>query len=284
MPNLLEILQKTTTFLGSKGIENPRLNAELLIGHALGLKRMQLYLQFERMLPEAELEKIRPLVRRRSQREPLQYVLGEVDFAGLHLKVDRRALIPRPETELLLEQIGKRCAAAPLVDVLDLGTGSGALALALASAHPSAQVLALDSSPEALALAQENAVAHQLTERVEFRVSDWFAAVEQDRRFSLIVSNPPYLAAEEVREAAPEVREFEPHGALVAGEDGLADLRRIIAQAPIYLRPGGWLALETGIGQHAALLEQLRAAGLAQVESAQDLTGRDRFVFAQAPA
>jgi release factor glutamine methyltransferase len=145
-------------------------------------------------------------------------------------------------------------------------------------------VLAVDSSTEALALAQENAVAHQLTERVEFRVSDWFAAVEQDRRFSLVVSNPPYLGAEEVREAAPEVREFEPHGALVAGEDGLADLRRIIAQAPIYLRPGGWLALETGIGQHAELLEQLRVARLAQVESAQDLTGRDRFVFAQAPA
>jgi release factor glutamine methyltransferase len=284
MPNLLEILQKTTTFLGSKGIENPRLNAELLIGHALGLKRMQLYLQFERMLPEAELEKIRPLVRRRSQREPLQYVLGEVDFAGLHLKVDRRALIPRPETELLLEQIGQRCAGAPLVDVLDLGTGSGALALALASAHPSAQVLALDSSMDALALAQENAVAHQLSERVEFRVSDWFGAVETDRRFSLIVSNPPYLAAEEVREAAPEVRDFEPHSALVAGEEGLADLRRIITQAPVYLRPGGWLALETGIGQHAALLEQLRAADLVQVDSAQDLTGRNRFVFAQAPA
>lgn len=283
MPSLLEILQKTTAFLGSKGIENPRLNAELLIGHALGLKRMQLYLQFERVLPEAELEKIRPLVRRRSQREPLQYVLGEVEFAGLRLKVDRRALIPRPETELLVEMIGQRCADAPLVDVLDLGTGSGALALALASAHPAARVLALDSSADALALALENAVAHQLTDRVEFRESDWFAAVETDRRFNLILSNPPYLAANEVREAAPEVREFEPHAALVAAEDGFADLRRIIATAPAYLRPGGWLALETGIGQHATLLEHCGKAGLVKAESAKDLTGRDRFVFAQAP-
>ena len=282
MLSLLEILQKTTSFLASRGIENPRLNAELLVGHALGLKRMELYLQFERLLPEADLEKIRPLVKKRSQRQPLQYILGEVEFAGVKLKVDRRALIPRPETELLVELLTQKCAASPPRQVLDLGTGTGALALALATAFPAAMVLAVDRSPDALALAQENCAALQLTDRVTVRASDWFSAIEAGRRFDLIVSNPPYLAVEDVTAASPEVREFEPHAALVAAEDGLADLRRIIASAPACLEPGGWLALETGIGHHAALAAACEAAGLTDFETVKDLTGRDRFVLARA--
>src|ERR1041385_1467835 len=143
MLTLLEIIKKTTDFFAGKGIEPARLNAELLIGHALGLKRMQLYLQFERPLSETELEKIRPLVRRRGQHEPLQYILGETEFHGLRLKVDRRALIPRPETELLVEKIVGRVTSAPAT-ILDLGTGSGAIALALAKAFPSAVVTGVD--------------------------------------------------------------------------------------------------------------------------------------------
>ena len=157
MPTLLEIIKKTTDFLAAKGVESARLNAELLIGHALGMKRMALYLQFERLLGEPELEKIRPLVRRRSLREPLQYILGETEFHGLKLKVDRRALIPRPETELLVESV----IAASLVPpgaILDLGTGSGAIALALAQKFTDAKVTATDVSEDALALARVNAV------------------------------------------------------------------------------------------------------------------------------
>ena len=279
MPTVLEIIKKTTDFFAAKGIESARLNAELLIGHALGLKRMQLYLQFERALSEAELEKIRPLVRRRGQREPLQYILGEIEFHGLKLKVDRRALIPRPETELLDELAVAGCAMPP-AQALDLGTGSGAIALALAKIFPEAVVTAVDVSDDALALARENAAATGLAERVTLVRSNWFGQLAAAARFELIVANPPYLSAEETAQASPEVREHEPVAALTAAEDGLADLRAIIAGAPRHLAPGGLLALETGIAQHADLLPLARAAGFTRVESRPDLTGRDRFVLA----
>ncbi|MEY2880382.1 MAG: Release factor glutamine methyltransferase [Verrucomicrobiota bacterium] len=280
MLTVLEIIKKTTDFFAARGIESPRLNAELLVGHALGLKRMQLYLQFERPLAEPELEKIRPLVRRRGQREPLQYIVGETEFHGLALKVDRRALIPRPETELLVERIVATCPVPP-ARVLDLGTGSGAIALALAKFFPGASVVAVDASAEALALAGENAAKVELAARVSFLRSDWFSAIEPAARFDLIVANPPYLSADETAATAPEVREHEPRAALAAAEDGLADLRRIVAAAPQFLAEDGLLALETGIGHHAALAEAARAAGFPRVESQRDFTGRDRFFFAR---
>src|SRR4051812_23163954 len=193
MLTVLEIIKRTTEFFEKRDIESARLNSELLIGHALGLKRMQLYMQFERPLTETELEKIRPLVKRRSLREPLQYILGECEFSGLKLKVDRRALIPRPETEYLIELITPRVAEPPAM-VVDLGTGSGAIALALAKNYPSALVTAVDRSVEALALARENAVATGLDARVKFIESDWFSALARDEKFQLIVANPPYLS------------------------------------------------------------------------------------------
>lgn len=283
MITLLDVIQKSSDFLGGKGVEGARLNAEHLVGHALGLKRMQLYLQFERVLTEPELEKIRPLVRRRSQREPLQYILGETEFSGLKLKVDRRALIPRPETEYLVELIGARVPMPP-ARILDLGTGSGALALALAARFSDAAVTAVDASAEALALATENATATGLAPRVRLLVSDWFQAIPAAERFDLIVSNPPYLTEAETAETAPEVREFEPRSALTAAENGLADLRRILAAAPSWLNAGGALALETGIAQHAALLGLASPADWATVESIKDLTGRDRYLWLRRPA
>jgi release factor glutamine methyltransferase len=281
MPNVLEIIKKTTEFFSAKGIESSRLNAELLIGHALGLKRMELYLQFERLLGEPELEKIRSLVRRRGQREPLQYILGETEFSGLRLKVDRRALIPRPETELLVERIVDLCPTAPAA-LLDLGTGSGAIALALAKAFPAASVAGVDESEEALALARENTAALGLSERVTFTHSDWFSAVSAEARFDLIVANPPYLSAAETGETAPEVKGFEPVAALTpaSGANGTEDLRAIIAAAPKFLGPGGCLALETGPHQHRELLELLSGVGFSRRKSEPDLTGRDRFLFA----
>ena len=279
MLTVLEIIKKTTAFFAGKGIESPRLNAELLMGHALGLKRMELYLQFERPLTEGELEKIRPLVRRRGLHEPLQYIVGETDFAGVTLKVDRRALIPRPETELLVEHVVAACVPAP-ARVLDLGTGSGAIALALARAFPEAMVTATDISAEALTLARENAVANSVGERVTFIESNWFEALPSDQ-FDLVISNPPYLSAQETAETALEVRGFEPMQALTADGDGLAALSEIIATAPRYLAPGGLLALETGIAQHATLLAAAAAAGFARSESKPDLTHRDRFILAR---
>jgi release factor glutamine methyltransferase len=281
-PTLLDILQKTTDFLAAKGVESARLNAELLIGHALGLKRMQLYLQFERMLPESDLEKIRPLVKRRSQREPLQYIVGETEWSGLKLKVDRRALIPRPETELLIELTVARCTGAP-VTILDLGTGTGAVALALAKHYDSARVTAVDLSEDALALAKENAEALALGDRVECIRSDWFAGLPNGATYDVVISNPPYLTKEETDAAEPEVRIHEPVSALTAADAGLADLRTIINGAAGFLNRGGLLAMETGIDQHAALLVMLQTAGYADAESCRDLTGRDRFVFARKP-
>ena len=279
MPAVLEIIQKTTEFLAGKGVEPSRLNAEHLVGHTLGLGRMQLYLQFERVLTEGELEKIRSVVRRRAQREPLQHILGTAEFFGLKLKTDRRALIPRPETERLVELVTQLWPEAP-ASVLDLGTGSGAIALALAAHWPNTRAMAVDQSVEALALAAENAEALHLADRITFVASDWCAALPPEARFDLIVANPPYLNPAELAAAEPEVRLFDPPGALVAGDDGLADLRRILKEVPARLNPGGLLALETGIAQHAELLKMAAGAGLSRAESRPDLTGRDRFLLA----
>lgn len=279
MHTLLEIIQRTTEFFGRRGVEQPRLNAELLIGHALGLARMQLYLQFERPLTEAELGRLRPLVKRRGDREPLQYIVGETDFGGLKLKVDRRALIPRPETEMLVTLLVERLKPGP-ARVLDLGTGTGAIALALARAWPEARVVAVDRSGEALALAAENAAAAGLSERVEWRQSDWFSAVGPEERFDLIVSNPPYLTSAEVAAAQAEVRDHEPAGALTPGPEGLEALRVILPGARTHLVAGGMLACETGVGQHAALQAMAGACGYGRTESLPDLAKRERFFLA----
>lgn len=279
MLTVLEIIKRTTEFLEKRGVESARLNAELIIGHALALKRMQLYLQFERPLSEAELEKIRPLVKRRGNREPVQYILGETEFSGLKLKVDRRALIPRPETEYLIELLGPRLPDAP-VSILDLGTGSGALALALAKIYPSAVVTAVDRSADALALARENAIANGLDQRVRFLESDWFTALRADEQFSLIVANPPYLSDRETAEAPPEVKEYEPAMALSAGRESTADLEEIISQARSHLSSGGLLACETGISQRDFLVELAAKTAYAKTEVLSDLTGRDRYLLA----
>lgn len=279
MLTVLEIIKRTTEFLDKRGVESARLNAELLIGHALGLKRMQLYLQFERPLTETELEKIRPLVKRRGNREPLQYIMGEAEFSGLKLKVDARALIPRPETERLIELLQDRLEAPP-ARILDLGTGSGAIALALAKIYPESAVTAVDISEPALALARENAETAGLAGRVTLVISDWFSMLPKDRRFQLIVANPPYLSDAEAGAAQPEVKEFEPAVALSAGPNSATALERIMAGARDYLEPGGVLACETGIAQHPQLLALATDAGYLRVESLRDLTGRNRYVLA----
>jgi release factor glutamine methyltransferase len=279
MLNLLEVVKKTSEFFASKGIESPRLNAELLVGHALGLPRMRLYLEFERPVTEAELTNIRELVRRRGRREPLQHIIGFTEFSGLRLKTDRRALIPRPETELFVETVVSRCSPAPS-QVLDLGTGGGAIALALARAFPEALVTAVDTSSEALALAAENAESTGLAGRVRFVESDWFGGLPVGGTFDLIASNPPYLSEEETEASAPEVRDHEPARALASGPEGFDDLGRIIAASAGALSAAGMLALETGIGHHARAEAAARAAGFSRTESLRDLTGRDRFFLA----
>lgn len=279
-PSLLEILKKTTAYLEKAGVENPRLDAEWMLAAALNCGRLELYLQFDRPMEPELLDRLRPMVARRAKREPLQFILGEMEFAGVMLKVDPRALIPRPETEdLVARWIERALVEGEPSSFLDLGTGTGAIALALAKAFPLARAVAVERSPEALSLARENAERNNLTERVSFREGSWFDPV-QDERFDLIISNPPYLSKTEWEEARAEVRDHEPYGALVADDDGLADLKVLLAEAGQHLEPGGCLVLETGIGQHSVLAELAAASGFVRWESWPDDSHRDRGFLA----
>jgi release factor glutamine methyltransferase len=286
MPTVLEVLQKTTEFLTRKEIPSPRLEAELLLARALGCRRLDLYLRFDQPLAEAQLAPLRDQVARRGRREPLQYITGRAGFLDFEVACDRRALIPRPETEELAENTFLRLPKPP-VAALDLGTGTGVLGLALARRWLECQVTAVDASVDALALAQANAGALGVAERIRFLPTSWpevFAAGLEP--FGLIVSNPPYLSEDEWAAAAPEVREWEPRAALVSAEGGLADLHLILAGAPTLLAAGGLLALETGPDHHAALaniaasIQQDAKPAYARTESMRDLSGRDRFFFA----
>jgi release factor glutamine methyltransferase len=274
-----EVLRLSTTHLERHGSPTARLDAELLLGHALGLSRVELYTGFERPLTEDELAECRELIARRAKREPVAYILGRWGFRGLDLDVDRRVLVPRPETELLVD----RCLA--LLDgvagpaVLDVGTGSGAIALALASELPEARVAGCDVSGDALDVARAN--GERLGVEVEWVASDMLAGVE-GRRFHLVVSNPPYVAAGEIEALEPEVRNWEPRGATVAGETGLEAIERLVAQAPAALEPGGAIVLEVGAGQAGAVAALLDGAGLAGVGRDPDHAGIERIVWGRA--
>lgn len=281
MQSLLETLRKAEDFLARKGLPKAKSEAGHLFAGVLGLRRLDLFLQFERLLSADEVERLRAAIVRRANREPLQHILGTAPFRGLILKSDRRALIPRPETEELVDLALGLFPADQAVRVLDLGTGSGAIALAIAQERPAWKVEAVDASEDALALARENAAALGLADRVAFARSDWLSAVTD--AYDLVVANPPYLTEGEVAAAEPEVRLHDPAPALVAPEDGLADLRRILTAAPRHLRPAGWVVLETGVDHHAALADITRAAALAQGQGRADLSGRARFWLAQRP-
>ena len=275
-----EIKERTEAFFESKGVPNARLDTDTLIAHSLGIKRLELYLDLDRPLTESQLAELRPLVKRRADREPMQYIIGSVDFCDMLLKVDARALIPRYETEELVERVSEALSVVPK-QILDLGTGSGALALAFAKRYPEASVDAVDFSAQALSLAKENAITQELAERVTFYEGSWLCPLGLgEQRYDLIVSNPPYLTEEEMTTAEPEVVNHEPQCALVSGADGLDDLRLIFKDAAAFLKPGGLLALETGIAKAEALNTLAETAGL-QGECIEDLSGRPRFYFAR---
>jgi release factor glutamine methyltransferase len=252
----------------------------------LGARRLDLYLQPERPVGEAELETYRGMVRRRLRREPVQYILGETRFRELLLRVDRRALIPRPETEVLvgvvLEWTAMRQATRPApMSALDIGTGSGAIALSLAREGRFERVVATDSSSEALALARENAERCGLSGPVEFRHGPTWTTVARDERFTTIVANPPYIGEAERGTLAPEVADWEPPAALFAGVDGLLVLDEIVAHAADHLEPGGLLALEVGVTQTEHVAARLRASSrFEEPRVVADLTGRPRIVSA----
>jgi release factor glutamine methyltransferase len=275
----LRLIAWTQDFFAKKGVDAPRLSAEVLLAHALSCDRVRLYLDFDKPLGDPELARYRDLVRRRAEGEPTAYLVGRKEFFGRPFRVDPRVLVPRPETELLVET-----ALAALPEggrALDLCTGSGCVAVSLALGRPGATVVATDVSSDALALARENAAA--LGAVVEFATGDLWAAVHADRRFHVIAANPPYVPSRELAGLSREVRR-EPCIALDGGEDGLAVLRRVVEGAPAWLEPGGTLVVEMHETHEPVLPGLCRAAGFARAEARRDLAGLPRLTVASMAA
>ncbi len=271
---LLKLLRWITEFFSEKGIDNPRLDAELLLAHVLQFDRVGLYLNFERPLIASELDEIRPLVKRRGQREPLQYLLGSCEFWSLPFEVTPAVLIPRADTEILVEEA--LAHAGEQGHLLDVGTGSGAIVISLATELPGWQLSGLDISSAALEVAGRNAVANGVAERLQFLHAD--LAELPCQQYDLIVSNPPYIAQAEWDALMPEVRCFEPRQALVAAADGLACYQQLSSQAASHLNPGGWLLVEIGYQQAAAVQQLFVTAGLQDVFVRNDYAGQPRVV------
>jgi release factor glutamine methyltransferase len=274
---VLQVLQSSTEYLKKHKIENPRLNAEHLLAHVLGRKRIELYLDFERKLTETELGPLRELVKRRSEGEPLQHLLGTVEFCGLTFLCDKRAMVPRPETEQLVELVESKIENRES-RIVDVGTGSGVIALSLAAKFPEAKILAVDVSDDALALAQENAARLNLGSRVRFLKSRLLENVEGV--FDLIVANLPYISTQERHTLSREVLR-DPEVALFAGTEGDELVCDLIAEAPSRLGPGGMLALEIGLGQRDAFLSALAEKNYRDICSKNDYNGVTRFLFAR---
>jgi release factor glutamine methyltransferase len=275
---VLEVLQSMTAYFKKRRIDNPRLNAEHLLAHVLGCTRMELYLEFDKNLGETELATLRQLARRRGQGEPLQHLLGTVEFCGYTFLCDKRAMIPRPETEELVELLLQSTVHHPPSNILDVGTGSGVIALSLATRFPEAQIHAIDLSEEALELARENAKQLGLSGRVDFAKSDLLKNI--DGKFDLIVANLPYISSQDRHLLSREVL-HDSEVALFGGARGDELIRELIKQAPPHLRPGGLLALEAGIGQSEALSGVLTQKKYRDICSKNDYSGTSRFMFAR---
>jgi release factor glutamine methyltransferase len=274
----LELVCRTAEYLARRGVPTPRLDAEVLLAHVLGVPRIQLYLQFDKPLAPAEVDAYREAVRRRARREPGAHITGFREFWSLEFGVDARVLAPRPETEVLVEAaLGRMGEAGRLAD---LGTGSGAVAVALLAERPRWTGVGVDVSAEALEVARANAARHGVGERLELREGDLFAPLEGEL-FDAVVSNPPYIPSGEIDALEPEVSGFDPRLALDGGPDGLGVIRRLAAQTLEHLRPGGFLALECGAGQGGEVVRVLeQAGGYEGVSLIRDYSGRPRVAVA----
>jgi len=284
---LIDILKMSTDYLAKKGIENPRLNVELLLGAVLKMDRVQLYLNFEQPLTHSELDQFRELLRRRGNHEPVQYILGETEFYSLKLRVSPATLIPRPETEILVDRAIELCRkyfdATERIEMLDIGTGSGNIAIALAKNIERCFITAIDVQEETLRVARQNAEYHQVADQIEFLKQDIFAEnFSLSRRYDVIVSNPPYVSAEEFEQLPREIKDFEPVIALDGGTDGLTFFHRIAAIAASLFRPNGILLVEIGSAQSAGVKQLLeKSDAFSQVEIVEDLNKLPRVVAAR---
>ena len=280
---VLEAIQKSGEFLGKKGVESPRLNAELLLAHVLKLPRMKLYLNFERALSATETDCYREFIKRRGLREPLQHITGSTSFCGCEIIVSKNALVPRPETEMLAElgwQFLATITSQPPT-ALDFGTGTGCIAIALALKSPGAKVTALDLSAEALALAGQNSALNKVAERIQFLQGDGFDALPLKTAFDVIISNPPYIASAEIETLAPEVKDFDPRAALDGGADGLDFYRRLARESAAHLKLGGKLMVEFGDGQADAIKKIMESEKWIVEAVKEDYSHRARILVAR---
>ena len=276
---ILKILEWTKQYFKGKGVENPRLDAEVLLCAVLNCERIKLYTNFDQPLEDEELTKYRDFVARRGKLEPLAYILGHKEFMDSDFKVTADTLVPRPETELLVEELIKMNEVKGPREILDIGCGSGAILLSLLKELPEARGLGLDINPGAVAVTMENAQNMQLAERCAVLVSDLYKNLPKDDKFNMIVSNPPYIPTEDIKGLAQDVQK-EPHEALDGGQDGLDYYRRILEHINDYLLPTGMAAFEIGINQGEPVAELCRTAGFTITTIGKDYGNIDRMVFA----
>jgi len=283
---IIDLLKETQGFFERKGIASPRLDAELLLAHCLNKKRVQLYIDFERPINHDELDRFREFVRRRAKREPVAYIVGYKEFWSLPVKVTPAVLIPRPETEILIETATRIIKNGKHTEerarVLELGTGSGALAIAFAKEVATCEMFSVDISRDALSIAEENLIAHGLKNSISLICGDGFQPFAPREHFDLIVSNPPYIRSCDIEELAPEIKYHEPRTALDGGKDGLDFYRRLIPQMTAFMKKGGWAVLELGAGQAAAVSELFTATGsFVHSTTVPDYSRRERVIVAR---
>lgn len=281
---ILSLVLWSADYLASKGVESGRLDAEWLLASALGTERLQLYLKYDRPVGPEEREAFKQQLRRRACREPLQYILGRAAFRELELVADPRALIPRPETEVLVEEVlaWAKDRKSGLGTVMDIGTGTGAVSVSLAVEGVCEQIVATDISEGALEVARLNAQRHGVEALLDFRRGSLFEIVDAGEAFDVIVSNPPYVATGERAGLQPEIRDWEPSEALFAGDDGLDVIQPLIAEAPEHLTDGGLLALEVGLGQAERVTRQIDDSGRFEpARVRRDLGGLPRVIMAE---
>lgn len=276
------IIDATTAFLKTRGSETPRLDTEILLAHVRGCKRIELYTRYDEVLSDEQRSAMRELVRRRAKAEPVAYLVGHREFFSLDFQVTPDVLVPRPDTETLVVELLALAKPLAAPRILDVGTGSGCIAITAAVNHKGAQVTALDLSEAALSVARENAQRHGVADRIRFLHGDLFAPLAADEMFDLIASNPPYVADSELESLPPDVRLHEPHAALLGGADGLDVVRRLIADAPRHLADDGSLLIEIAPEQARAVTGLLESSGhYADVRIIKDLAGKERVALAR---
>lgn len=282
MKPLVDVLNASTEFLRGRGVPSPRLEVELLLAHALGLTRVQVYLQFDRPLHTEELDTIRALVKRRGNRECLAHIVGHKEFFGREFRVRPGVLVPRPDTETLIETMLSAISADTACFVADVGSGSGCIGLTLALERPLVRVYAVDASEPALAITRENVALLGLLDRVAVLRGNWLDPVPPARAIDWVVANPPYIPSRQIDDLEPEVREHEPRLALDGGDDGLSAYRILVPVAAKRARVG--VAVEVGQGQAPAVVALFSAAGLVGVTTTNDLAGTPRVVLGRRPS